>query len=126
MKTETQLGSISTPTASQGKPLKNQTKEKPVTSAPAVITLAEALAIVNHLTQRGLLCTICGHGWGQFVNTYSVHCATCKSESANYTETRKGAKFEKVLCESLERFVAAFISGNRGVAGNPADCKGNQ
>ncbi len=96
-------------------------------SQSSSLTLAEALAILSHLSGRGLLCSSCGYGWAEVDNAAYSHCAGCRKPNATYNpRLGKGSDFERLLQRGLQRFVSAFLQAEQSSPANVADSKGKR
>lgn len=89
-------------------------EQEPVRKASSQpeLSLSEALSILGHLQERGLLCKSCGYRMVEWVNQVHSHCSGCKRDNASYNPiSGKVSDFEKILCGRLQGWVERFIFG---------------
>ncbi len=70
-----------------------------------IVTLTEALAAVDFLHKRELLCQKCGWQLATVGNQFSNFCDGCKRPHGIYDELKGPANdFERYLCEALHQW----------------------
>ncbi len=100
--------------------MKNQSVTKPKDSVPFAkqvdhllngqLTMAEGMAILQYLTERKHLCTVCGYRWAVLENQYNQHCADCSKPTIVYSQRTKGSDFERILCQRFREWADSFTS----------------
>ncbi len=79
-------------------------------SSPAAtgLTMAEGMAILQYLTERKHLCTVCGYRWAVLENQYNQHCEECSKPTIVYSQRTKGSHFERILCQRFREWADSF------------------
>ena len=83
-----------------------------------IVTIADAVAVLDYLHKRELLCTHCGGKLVVWENAFHRRCDDCKSPNANYKKARIPNELERNIVAALNRWIALH-SPDEGSGPNP-------
>ena len=91
-----------------------------------IVTVADAVALLEYLNKRTLLCDKCGESAAEYQNQFHSRCKACKAPHAQYEENRVITKLERHLVSALKRWTASYAaSEGRQDTGDVANSEGN-
>jgi len=70
-------------------------------------TIADAIAVMDYLHRRELLCTRCGDKLVVFRNQFHGHCGDCRRPNTVYEHAKVPNELERRICDALNRWNAA-------------------
>lgn len=91
------------------------------------LSLLEALAAVEFLNKRRVLCTSCGYRKSVAENQIQAHCEACKRPQGSYNGVvPKATELDLILCERVQRWSERFIHAPevKGDAPDPGNASG--
>jgi hypothetical protein len=77
-------------------------------------TIADAVAVLDYLHKRELLCTQCGDHLAVWQNQYHRRCDECKSSKAEYNLAKVPNVLERLIVCALQRWVAGHPTDEVG------------
>jgi hypothetical protein len=74
-------------------------------------SLQEALAAVDYLQRRGLLCGKCGWHLATGVSQFGSECELHKVKNRSYDPAKPANIFEKALCDAVHAWMESQVPG---------------
>lgn len=70
-----------------------------------IMSVSDAVAVLDYLHKRELLCDRCGGALAVYVNANSSRCATCKAPNAEYGKAKIPNELERRIVIALQRWI---------------------
>jgi NMD protein affecting ribosome stability and mRNA decay len=100
-----------------------------MSSSLDIVTIGDAIAVLDYLHRRELLCQRCGDKLVEFRNQFHGHCGECRRARPNtiYEVARVPNELETRICDALNRWNAQNPPAEkRESAGDPSYPEGTR
>lgn len=71
-----------------------------------IVTVADAVAVLDYLHKRELICTHCGDKLALYENQFQRRCEDCKSQHTRYNKAKVPSELERRIIGALQRWIA--------------------
>lgn len=68
-------------------------------------SVADAVAVLDYLHRRELLCTQCGDRIAEYKNTFHSRCSECRSPHATYSKAEVPSVLERHITDALAEWI---------------------
>ncbi len=71
-----------------------------------IVSVADAVATLEYLHRRELLCTSCGDRMAVYENAFKRCCAECKPPHGDFNKAKVPSVVERCIISALQRWLA--------------------